>query len=146
MVCAYLKFHSPKVSFAKSCFKVSFAFHDISLGVDRNRLVKNHLLYYILQMYFLSDISVDTVIKIHSGLTSLSPLAIHLRVDEFGALRTLVGNPVTLPIHLNSNNFYISINGPMSQDDYVYLAFSDLLSSSKSSEYRICPISKSQVK
>ena len=94
-------------------------------------------------MYFLSDISVDTVIKIHSGLTSLSPLAIHLRVDEFGALRTLVGNPVTLPIHLNSDNFYISINGPMSQDDYFYLAFSDLLSSSKSSEYRICPISKS---
>ena len=90
---------------------------------------------FMLLCYFTIS-AVDTKLKIHSGLTSRSPLALHLELDDSGTLHNQQGSEPTFPIHLNSDNFYISLRGPETKEDHVFLAFSDIYSSRTSSEFK----------
>ncbi len=89
------------------------------------------LLFFVCLFHFVCFLlfAVGTELKIRTGWHSDSTLAFHVKVNEFGELQILVGRDLDSPFELKSRNFYISLDGQMSDDDFVYLAFSDIYSS-----------------
>ncbi len=80
--------------------------------------------------------------KVRSGSSSYGPVVYHMRVHYTGVLHTLSDHNAPFPVDLRASEFYITLSGPMSKNDFVHIAFSDnsvkgssTSSFSKSSEY-----------